>query len=191
MKIGLYFGSFNPVHIGHMAIANYVVEFTDLDQLWFIVSPQNPLKKKETLLDDFERYDLVELAIGNDDRFRVSDIEFRLPKPSYTIDTLTYLQEQFPGYMFSLIIGSDNLSTFNLWKNYKLIEENYKRYIYPRRDSENVDSVKHKNIEVVEAPMIEISSSFIRNAIRQGKDIRHFLPDKVYDYIFKMNFYKK
>lgn len=191
MQIGLYFGSFNPVHIGHMAIANYVVEFTDLDQLWFIVSPQNPLKKKETLLDDFERYDLVELAIGNDDRFRVSDIEFRLPKPSYTIDTLTYLQEQFPRYIFSLIIGSDNLSTFNLWKNFKLIEDNYKRYIYPRRGSENIDTIKHKNIEVVEAPMIEISSSFIRNAIRQGKDIRYFLPDEVYDYIFKMNFYKK
>jgi len=190
MQTGLYFGSFNPVHIGHMAIANYLVEYTDLDQLWFIVSPQNPLKKKETLLEDFERYDLVELAIGNDDRFRVSDIEFRLPKPSYTIDSLTYLQEQFPRYMFSLIIGSDNLSTFNLWKNYKLIEKNYKRYIYPRRGSENIDSDKHKNIEVVKAPMIEISSSFIRNAIRQGKDIRYFLPDKVYDYISKMNFYK-
>jgi nicotinate-nucleotide adenylyltransferase len=191
MQIGLYFGSFNPIHVGHMAIANYVVEYTDLDQLWFIVSPHNPLKKKETLLQDFERYDLVELSIGNDDRFRVSDIEFRLSKPSYTIDTLTYLQEQFPRYTFSLIIGSDNLSTFNQWKNYKLIEENYKRYIYPRRGSENLDSVKHQNIEVVDAPMIEISSSFIRNAIRQGKDIRYFLPDKVYDYIFKMNFYKK
>lgn len=190
MIIGLYFGSFNPIHIGHLAIANYMVEFTDIDQLWFIVSPHNPLKKKETLLDDFERYDLVELGIGDDDRFRVSDIEFRLPKPSYTIDTLSYLQEQFPRYVLSLIIGSDNLPTFNQWKNHELIEEKYKRYVYPRRGSENIDPGEHKNIEIVNAPMIEISSSFIRAAIRQGKDIRNFLPGKVYEYIIKMNFYK-
>lgn len=190
MKAGLYFGSFNPIHIGHLAIANYMVEYTDIDQLWFVVSPHNPLKKKETLLDDLERFDLVELAIGNDDRFRVSDVEFRLPKPSYTIDTLAYLQEQFPRYVFSLILGSDNLPTFNQWKNYQQIEKNYKRYIYPRRGSENIDSGKHRNIELVRAPMIEISSSFIRNAIRQGKDIRHFLPEKVYDYILKMDFFK-
>lgn len=190
MIVGLYFGSFNPIHIGHLAIANYMVEFTDIDQLWFIVSPQNPLKKKETLLEDFERYDLVELAVGKDDRFRVSDIEFRLPKPSYTIDTLAYLQEQFPRYTFSLIIGSDNLPTFHQWKNYRLIEKNYKRYVYPRRGSESIDPVQHINIEMVKAPIIEISSSFIRNAIRQGKDIRYFLPENVYDQISKMNFYK-
>ncbi|HJX71482.1 MAG TPA: nicotinate (nicotinamide) nucleotide adenylyltransferase [Bacteroidales bacterium] len=189
MNIGLYFGSFNPVHVGHLAIANYMVEFTDIDQLWFIVSPQNPFKKKETLLNDFERYDMVELAIGNDDRFRVSDIEFRLPKPSYTIDTLTYLQEQFPRNVFSLIIGSDNLPTFNQWKNYQLIEGNYKRYVYPRRGSENIDPQRDRNVEMVKAPVIEISSSFIRDAIRLGKDIRYFLPDKVYDYILKMNLY--
>jgi nicotinate-nucleotide adenylyltransferase len=191
VNIGLYFGSFNPIHIGHLSIANYMVEFTDIDQLWFIVSPHNPLKKKETLLNDFERYDLVELSIGNDDRFRVSDIEFRLPKPSYTIDTLTYLQEQFPRYVFSLIIGSDNLPAFDKWKNHQLIEEKYKRYVYPRRGSEHIDLKKHRNVEVVQAPMIEISSSFIRSAIRNGKDIRYFLPEKAYDYILKMNFYKK
>ncbi len=190
MKIGLYFGTFNPVHIGHLAIANYMVEFTDMKQLWFIVSPQNPFKKKETLLDDFDRYDMVEMATGNDDRFRVSDIEFRMPKPSYTIDTLTYLEEQFPGNDFSLIIGSDNLPTFNQWKNYKLIQKNYKRFVYPRRGSENIDLRRNINIEVVDAPVIEISSSFIRRAIRQGKDIRYFLPEKVYDYIQKMNYYR-
>jgi len=190
MKVGLYFGSFNPVHIGHLAIANYMVEFTDMEQLWFIVSPQNPFKKKETLLDDFDRYDMVELATGIDDRFRVSDIEFRMPKPSYTIDTLTYLKEQFPRNDFSLIIGSDNLSTFNQWKNYKLIQEKYKRYVYPRRGSENIDPRRDINIEMVNAPVIEISSSFIRSAIQEGKDIRYFLPEKVYDYIQKMNFYR-
>ena len=191
MRIGLYFGSFNPVHIGHLAIANFMVEFTDIDQLWFIVSPQNPFKKKETLLNDFERYDMVELAIGNDDRFRVSDIEFRLPKPSYTIDTLSYLQEQFPRNVFSLIIGSDNLPTFNKWKNYKLIEENYKRYVYPRKGFETIDPQRDINVEMVRAPVMEISSSCIRNAIHEGKDIRYFLPEKVYDYILSMNLYRE
>lgn len=190
MKVGLYFGSYNPVHIGHLAIANYMVEFTDIEQLWFIVSPQNPFKRKEKLLDDFDRYDMVELATGHDDRFRVSDIEFRMPKPSYTIDTLTYLKEQFPGNDFSLIIGSDNLPTFNQWKNYKLIQENYKRYVYPRKGSVNIDPRRDINIEMVDAPFIEISSSFIRSAIREGRDIRYFLPEKVYDYIQKMNFYR-
>ncbi|MBN2215260.1 MAG: nicotinate-nucleotide adenylyltransferase [Bacteroidales bacterium] len=191
MNIGLYFGSFNPVHLGHLAIANFMVEFTDIDQLWFIISPHNPLKKKETLLNDFERYDMVEMAIGKDDRFRVSDIEFRQPKPSYTIDTLTYLQEQFPRHVFSLIIGSDNLPTFDQWKNYDLIEKNYKRYVYPRRGFENIDPHRYVNAEMVKAPVIEISSSFIRKAIREGKDIRHFLPEKVYEYILKMNFYRQ
>ena len=190
MKVGLYFGSFNPVHIGHLAIANYMVEFTDIKQLWFVISPHNPLKKRDTLLNDFDRYDLLELAVGTDDRFRISDIEFRLPKPSYTIDTLVYLQEQFPGYEFSLILGSDNLATFDQWKNYREIEKNYKRYVYPRPGSGKIDSRKHKNIVMVEAPLIEISSSFIRKAIHNGKDMRYFLPDKVYDFILKMNFYR-
>ena len=190
MITGLYFGSFNPVHLGHMAIANYLVEFTEIDQLWFVISPQNPLKKKQTLLHDFYRYDLLEIALGKDNRFRISDIEFRLPKPSYTIDTLTYLKEQNPNKEFVLIMGSDNLQSFHKWKNYEYIATNYTRYIYPRPESENIDYNKHKNIRLVDAPLIEISSSFIRNAIAQGKDIRHFLPEKVYNHIIKMGFYK-
>ncbi len=190
MITGLYFGSFNPVHIGHMAIANYMVEFTEIQQLWFIISPQNPFKKKQTLLHNFSRYDLLEMAIGDDNRFRISDIEFRLPKPSYTIDTLTYLREQNPKKEFVLIMGSDNLQTFHKWKNYEYIAENYTRYIYPRPGSGNIDYHNHKNIKLVNAPLIEISSSFIRDAIVKGKDTRHFLPGKVYDHIIKMGFYK-
>lgn len=190
MKIGLYFGSFNPVHIGHLAIANYMVEFTDIEQLWFVISPQNPFKKKESLLYDFARYELLEMAIGKEDSFRISDIEFRLPKPSYTIDTLTYLKEKFPRNEFILILGSDNLPAFHKWKNYQIIEENYPRYIYPRKGTENIVWEQHKNIAIVNAPMIEISSSFIRKSISEGKDVKYFLPEKVYHQIVKMNYYK-
>jgi nicotinate-nucleotide adenylyltransferase len=188
MKIGLFFGSFNPVHIGHLAIANYLAEFTDLQQLWFVISPQNPLKLKKTLLADHHRRTLLELAIGNDDRFRISDIEFRMPRPSYTIDTLAYLKEKYPGHTFVIIMGSDGLPTFHKWKNFELIEENYLRYVYPR-PGYPVDPALHRNIQQVEAPMLEISSSFIREAIQQGKDIRYFLPEKVFDYIVEMHLY--
>ena len=190
MKIGLYFGSFNPVHIGHLAIANYMVEFTDIDQLWFVISPHNPFKKKESLLPDYERYELLELAIGDEDSFRISDIEFRLPKPSYTIDTLTYLSEKYPKNQFVLILGSDNLPTFHKWKNHELIVSNYHRYVYPRKGTENVDIKKHTNLTVVDAPIIEISSSFIRQAFSEGRNIKYFLPEKVYKQIIKMNYYK-
>lgn len=190
MKIGLFFGSFNPVHIGHMIIANYMAEFTDIQQLWFVISPHNPLKPKKTLLDDYHRRTLMELAVGDDQRFRVCDIEFSMPKPSYTIDTLTYLSEKYPQYTFVILMGSDGLPTFNKWKNYHLIENNYWRYVYPR-PGYPVNAADYKNLMVVDAPLLEISSSFIRDAIKNRKDIRYFLPDKVFKYIDEMQFYKK
>lgn len=189
MKIGLYFGSFNPVHIGHMAIANFMTCFTEINQLWFVISPQNPFKKRFTLLGDYKRRALLELAIEGDDRFRVCDIEFRLPKPSYTVDTLMYLKELYPDYEFILIMGSDGLPSFKKWKNYRIIEENYKRYVYPR-PGYPVNLDEHPNATVVNAPLMEISSTFIRDSLKSGMDIRHFLPPKVYGYITEMHFYE-
>jgi nicotinate-nucleotide adenylyltransferase len=189
MKVGLFFGSFNPVHIGHMAIANYMVEFTDLQQLWFIISPHNPLKPKQSLLADYHRRTLMEIAVNNDPRYRVSDIEFSMPQPSYTIDTLAWLKEKYPGTAFVILMGSDGLPTFNKWKNYRLIEEEYQRYIYPRPGFP-VNASEYKNSMQVNAPLMEISSSFIREAIGNGKNMRNFLPPKVYDYIEEMHFYK-
>jgi nicotinate-nucleotide adenylyltransferase len=189
-NIGLYFGSFNPVHTGHLAIANYMVEFTDIDMLWFIVSPHNPHKTKANLLNSHDRLDMVNLAIEGDDRFQVSDIEFYLPKPSYTIDTLTYLAERNPSKKFKLLLGSDNLANFHKWKNYKLILENHEILVYPRYGFNKESAVQHSNIKIVEkAPMMEISSSFIRDSIRRGKDIRHFLPEKVWKHIIEKGFY--
>lgn len=191
MKIGLYFGSFNPIHIGHVAIANYFIEFTDLDRLWFVVSPHNPLKEKKTLLNDFVRLEMVELAINKDPRFKSCDIEFKMPQPSYTIDTLTYLKEKYPQHEFILIMGSDGLKTFSKWKNSELIIQKYPRYVYPRL-SEHINEIKeHKNIRLVEAPKIEISSTFIRDSIAEGRDIRHFLPSSVYDFIDTNGYYLK
>ncbi len=190
-KTGLYFGSFNPVHIGHMAIANYIIEFSDMDQLWFVVSPQNPFKEKRSLLKDYHRLEMVRLAIDDDDRFRASDIEFRLPVPSYTIDTLTYLEEKNPGFQFQLVMGADGLKNFNKWKHADLIVEKYHRIIYPRTSAEAGLAANLINATVVDAPLIEISSSFIRNAIREGKDIRHLVPQKAYKYMREMHFYEK
>jgi nicotinate-nucleotide adenylyltransferase len=187
---GLYFGSFNPIHIGHMAIANYMVEFAGLDEFWFVVTPQNPHKQQENLLSSFDRFDLVKLAVGDDIRFAVSDIEFHLPKPSYTIDTLTWLKERNPGKSFKILLGSDNLQNFHKWKNYEKIVEHYGVVVYPRPGSDLSKYSGHKNITVAEgAPLMEISSSFIRKAIREGKDVRYFLPPQVWDYIQKNGFY--
>ena len=190
MKVGLFFGSFNPVHIGHLTISNYMVSFTDLQQLWFVISPQNPLKRKITLLEDHKRRTLLEIATEGDDRFRICDIEFRLPRPSYTIDTLVNLKELYPAHEFVLIMGADGLSTFKKWKNYGMIEENYPRYIYPR-PGYPVNEADHPNIRMLDAPLMEISSTFIRQAIKEKRDIRHFLPPGVYDYITDMHFYEK
>ena len=191
MITGLYFGSFNPIHIGHLAIANYMVEFSSLEQLWFVVSPQNPLKEKKSLLKDYHRLEMVRLALEDDDRFRASDIEFRLPTPSYTIDTLTYLGEKYPGREFQLVMGADGLRTFHKWKNASLIVEKYHRLIYPRPGTDLNQPGDLVNATLMDAPLMEISSSFIRKAIRAGKDVRHLVPAKAYQYMREMHFYEK
>ena len=197
MEIGLYFGSFNPIHVGHLAIANYMVEFTGIDQIWFVVSPHNPLKEKSTLLADHHRLEMVRLAIGDDGRFRASDIEFKLPRPSYTIDTLAYLEDRYPDKSFSLIMGSDNLITIKKWKNYLEVIQNYQLYVYPRPGYLSTPSqLKElsrlaRKIHLTEAPMMEISSAFIRKSIREKKDMNHLLSPRVYEYIKEMHFYEK
>lgn len=189
-KIGLYFGSFNPIHVGHLIIANYMVEFTDLDELWFVISPHNPLKKKSSLLEDYHRYEMAYRVLNKDERFVVSDIEFRLPKPSYTIDTLTYLEEKRPGNEFSLIMGSDGLHTFHKWKNSDIISRNYRRLVYPRPGTPQDIYARHENIVVVDAPQMDISSTFLRKAIKEEKDVRYFIPKEAYEYLIEMNFYR-
>jgi len=190
MKIGLYFGSFNPIHNGHMAIANYMLEFTDLNEIWFVISPQNPFKTKQKLLLDYHRLELVSIAINDTPGFRASNIEFNLPKPSYTIDTLAYLYDKYPEKEFVLIMGSDNLVNFHKWKNFNEILRNHQIYIYPRPNVKQVELMKHPNVHKVDAPLMEISSSFIRNAIKKEKDVRFFLPYKLWTYIKEMHFYE-
>src|SRR5674476_710734 len=157
IKTGLYFGSFNPIHIGHMAIANYMVEYTDIDQLWFVVSPQNPLKKKKSLLDDYQRLELVNRAIGDDLRFRASKVEFNLPKPSYTIDTLAYLSEKYPTHQFYILMGSDNLDSIQKWKNAEVLLENYNIIVYPRPGFNPEKASQYPRVQVADAPLMDIS----------------------------------
>ena len=191
MKIGLFFGSFNPVHAGHMVIASYLAEFTDLDQVWLVVSPHNPLKEKSSLLSDHHRLQLVRKAIGEYSKLKASNIEFSLPKPSYTVHTLAYLFEQHPEHRFVLILGADNLETFKKWKNWEQILEMVELYVYPRRDSDGGDLLHHPKVKTVDAPMMELSATFIRKSIREGKDVRYMLPSGVWDYIREMHFYEK
>ncbi|MCL1821393.1 MAG: nicotinate (nicotinamide) nucleotide adenylyltransferase [Prolixibacteraceae bacterium] len=186
MKVGLYFGSFNPVHIGHMAIANYMVEFSDIGQLWFVVSPHNPLKDKQSLLNDYDRLEMMRLAISDDPRFRVSDEEFRLPTPSYTIDTLNHLSNQYPNYEFRIIMGSDNLENFHLWRNYETIARQYKIMVYPRSGFDKNFISPLAEITFADAPLLDISSTFIRESVAAGKDMRYFVPDKVWKYMRKI-----
>ncbi|MBI5542060.1 MAG: nicotinate-nucleotide adenylyltransferase [Bacteroidia bacterium] len=187
---GLFFGSFNPIHIGHLAIANYILEFTDMSELWMIVSPHNPLKNKKSLAPDYHRLEMVKSAIGDHTKMKASDIEFKLPKPSYTIDTLAYLTEKYPNKKFSLIMGADNLQSFEKWKNYTEILKSYKIFVYPRPGIDIKNSKFEGDIEITNAPLIEISSSFIRDAIKNGKDIRFYLHDKVFEYIGECGLYK-
>jgi nicotinate-nucleotide adenylyltransferase len=196
-KIGLYFGSFNPIHIGHLAIAGYMTEFAGLDQVWFTVSPHNPLKKKETLLADHHRLYLVQLAIGENDRLKASDIEFKLPVPSYTIDTLTYLREKYPKNEFCLVMGEDNLYTLHKWKNIDELIKKYTIFVYPRPGSMKPSSsllekiLSTAQIISVSAPLMDISGTFIRFGIKSGKDMSYFLPPSVWKYIKEMHFYEK
>jgi nicotinate-nucleotide adenylyltransferase len=191
MTVGLFFGSFNPIHIGHLAIANYMLEFGPIQELWFVVSPHNPLKQKASLLPDYQRLDLVNLAIADYPKFRACDIEFRLPQPSYTIDTLVYLKEKYPAHEFKIIMGADGLASFDKWKNYRLIIENYSRLVYPRPGFDNQKLPNMENAELILAPLIEISSTFIRAAIAEGKDMRFFMPSAVAKYVDEMQFFKK
>ena len=190
-KIGLYFGTFNPIHIGHLVIANHMVNYTDLDEVWFVVSPLNPFKKKKTLLDNYARLELVYRAIKGFDKLRVSDIEFELPRPSYTINTLVYITEKYPNKDFALIMGGDNLNSFHMWKNHELILQNHELYVYPRLTSTKGSLDNHEKINLVGAPIMQISSSFIRNAIKEQIDVRAMLPENVWEYIDEMNYYRK
>jgi nicotinate-nucleotide adenylyltransferase len=191
MKIGLFFGSFNPVHIGHMAIANYMAEYTDLQQVWFIVSPHNPLKKKSSLLADQQRLHMVRLAIGDTNKYKASNIEFKLPQPSYTVVTLAHLKEKYPQHEFALLLGSDNLGTFPKWKNYEHILNEYELYIYPRPGQDGGVLKDHPKVKWTEAPYMDISSTFIREGIKQKKDVRFFLPSATWEYLKEMHFYEK
>ena len=175
--IGLFFGSFNPVHIGHLIIANHMANETDLDQVWMVVSPQNPFKDKKSLAKDRDRYNLVHLAIGDNPKLSVSDIEFSMPKPSYTIDTLTYLKEKYPNKIFYLIMGGDNVPTLPKWKNSELLIENYKIYVYKRPGYDLGPLASHPNIPSVEAPLLDISSTHIRQLIKERKSIQYLVPD--------------
>ncbi|MBK6372251.1 MAG: nicotinate-nucleotide adenylyltransferase [Saprospiraceae bacterium] len=175
--IGLFFGSFNPVHIGHLIIANHMANETDLDQVWMVVSPQNPFKDKKSLAKDRDRYNLVHLAIGDNPKLSVSDIEFSMPKPSYTIDTLTYLKEKYPNKIFYLIMGGDNVPTLPKWKNSELLIENYKIYVYKRPGYDLWPLASHPNITSVEAPLLDISSTHIRQLIKERKSIQYLVPD--------------
>ena len=199
MKIGLFFGTFNPIHVGHLVIANYMAQFTDLDQVWLVVTPQNPLKQKSTLLPDFHRLMLVKESIEDNPKLKASDVEFTLNKPNYTIHTLSHLLERFPKNEFALILGEDNLRTLDKWFNYEQILEKHKLYVYPRNltnaekesDSKSSDFLSHKNvIFCADVPMMNISSTFIRNAIKQGKDVSYLLTEPVKKYVEEMNFYK-
>lgn len=191
-KVGLFFGTFNPIHIGHLILANHFAEFTDIDEVWFVVTPKSPDKVKKSLLEDYHRYELVYRATKGYLKLKPSRIEFNLPQPNYTVNTLAHLEEKYPKREFILLMGEDNLNSLHKWKNYEVLLENYKIYVYPRV-SENSDELilkEHPNITKINAPMIEISSSFIRHAIREEKNITPLLPHAVWEYIDEMNFYR-
>ena len=189
MKVGLFFGSFNPPHIGHLLIANTFVEISDLDKVLFIVTPQNPFKKLSSLAHEFDRFDMVKAAINDNDRFDVSDIEFAMPKPNYTIHTLTYLKEKYPNDEFSLIIGEDNLSHFHKWKNSEMILEDFSVYVYPRPNAKKTEIHEHPKVNLVDLPMIDVSATFIRDAIKNDRSIRYMVPEEVSDLIRSRKLY--
>lgn len=189
MKIGLFFGSFNPIHVGHLIIANLMAETSDLKKVWFVVSPQNPLKPAKGLLHEFDRYDMVRAAVFDNYKLEVSDVEFHLPKPSYTIHTLVHLQEKHPDKEFRVIMGEDNLANFRRWKNYRQILDHYGLYVYPRPGTQPSELRTHPNVTVVEAPLLDISATFIRDRIRKGQSVRYLVPDAVEEMIRAKGFY--
>ncbi|MBS7786081.1 nicotinate-nucleotide adenylyltransferase [Flavobacterium sp. CYK-55] len=196
MKVGLYFGTFNPIHVGHLIIANHMAEYSGLDQIWMMVTPHNPHKKKETLLDDYLRLDLVHLACEDYPKIKPSDFEFKLPQPNYTVNTLAHLQDKYPEHEFSLIMGEDNLRSLHKWKNYEVILENHPIYVYPRltrSEAENLPPIpeiaQHQNIHRIDAPVVEISSTAIREGVKNRKNVRPLLPEKVWKEIDKSQLY--
>jgi nicotinate-nucleotide adenylyltransferase len=189
-EVGLFFGSFNPIHIGHLIIASLVKETTNVEEIWFVVSPQNPFKKNKNLLHEFDRLEMVRLATSDDYSFRVCDVEFRMPKPSFTIDTLTVLQEKHPNKKFHLIIGGDNLAAFPKWKNHDQILEHYGLIVYPRPNTQATDLEHHQNVRLIEAPEMDISATLIRKLVKENKSIKYLVPDVVASLIDSKGFFK-
>ena len=193
MKIGLYFGTFNPIHVGHLIIANHLIEHSNLDEVWMVVTPHNPFKKKKSLLDNHHRFEMVYKATENYPKIKPSDIEFKLPQPNYTIHTLAHISEVYPDKEFCLIMGEDNLKNFHKWKNFETILEHHQIYVYPRisTGSKEPQFGNHPKIHRIAAPVVEISSTMIRNGIKTAKNIQPLLSKEVWEYIDEMNFYRK
>jgi nicotinate-nucleotide adenylyltransferase len=190
MQIGLYFGSFNPIHTGHLIIANHVLNSTGLEKIWIIISPQNPFKTNSVLLNEYDRLHLVRLAVEDDTRIKASDVEFHLPRPSYTVNTLIYLEEKYPEHSFSIIMGSDSFSNLAHWKNYEVITKNYPIYVYTRPGFEVKNDIQTK-VEIVDAPLLQISATEIRALVKNGKSIRYLVPEKVNEEIVRNRYYEK
>jgi len=190
MKTGLFFGSYNPIHTGHLIIANYMANYTGLDEVWLVVSPHNPLKDKRGLSNMYDRLEMARLATTNAENIKVSDIEFGLPQPSFTVDTLIYLNEKYPGREFVLIMGADNLVSLKKWKNYEALLKNYQIYVYPRPGADVTEWESHSSITFTETPQMEISSTFIRASIKNKKSVQFFLPDEVINFIERKGMYR-
>jgi len=191
MKIGLFFGSFNPIHIGHLIIAGYMANFTEIDQVWLVVSPQSPLKKKNGLAGVYDRIEMARLATDSNQKIRVSSVELGMPQPSYTIDTLNELKIRYPEYQFSLIMGADNIVSLKKWKSHEQILAEHKIFVYPRPGSDIGEWINHPQISITEAPFLELSSTFIRKALKDKKNIQYMLPESVLDFIDRKSLYSR
>ncbi len=190
MKIGLFFGSYNPIHTGHLIIANYMAHHTSLDKVWLVISPHNPLKEKKDLIAVYDRLEMAKLALDDAENIVVSDIELKLPQPSYTIDTLIFLKEKYPEHEFALVMGSDNLQSLKKWKNYELILRDHRIFVYPRPGFNTVALAQHPSVTITQTPLMELSSTFIRKSFAEKKNVKFFLPDAVIDFIESKSLYK-